>query len=43
MHWNTYQDPIYFRDGNPDRIGAALGEFGPMGRMLEVVTEIPNG
>lgn len=43
MTWDTHQDFIDFRDGNADRIGAALGEFGPAGRMLDVVTTVePN-
>jgi hypothetical protein len=36
MEWDAHQDFIEFRDGNADRIGAALGEFGPKGRMLDV-------
>lgn len=41
MVWDSHQDFIDFRDGNAERIGAALGEFGPAGHMLDVVAEIP--
>lgn len=40
MVWDSHQDFIDFRDGNAARIGAALGEFGPAGHMLDVVTVI---
>jgi len=40
MRWDTHQDFIDFRDGNPELIGAALGEFGPQGRMLDVAFTI---
>ena len=43
MRWDTHQDFINFRDSNAEQIGATLGEFGPMGRMLDVVAEIPKG
>ena len=43
MRWNTHRDFIDFRDSNAERIGAALGEFGPRGRMLDVVAEIAKG
>lgn len=36
MEWDAHQDFIEFRDGNADRIGATLGEFGQKGRMLDV-------
>ncbi len=36
MRWDTHQDLIDFREGNPEMVGAALGEFGPQGRMLDV-------
>lgn len=42
MRWDTHQAFIDFRDSNAGRIGAALGEFGPQGRMLDVVAEIPE-
>lgn len=37
MEWDSHQEFIDFRDGNANRIGAALGEFGPAGHMLDVV------
>ena len=43
MRWDTHQHFIDFRDGNAEKIGEVLGEFGPMGRMLDVVVEIPKG
>ena len=43
MRWDTHQHFIDFRDGNAEKIGEVLGEFGPMGRMLDVVAEIPKG
>jgi hypothetical protein len=43
MRWDTHQALMDFRDGNAERIGAALGEFGPQGRMLDVVAEIEKG
>jgi len=42
MCWNTHQHFIDFRDSNAEKIGEVLGEFGPMGRMLDVVAEIPT-
>ena len=42
MRWNTHQHFIDFRDSNAEKIGEVLGEFGPMGRMLDVVAEIPT-
>jgi hypothetical protein len=42
MLWDTHQDFINFRDGNAKKIGEVLGEFGPQGRMLDVVAEIPK-
>lgn len=41
MRWDSHQAFIDFRDSNLARIGASLGEFGPRGRMLDIVTEIP--
>ncbi|MEK9966996.1 MAG: antibiotic biosynthesis monooxygenase [Rhodospirillaceae bacterium] len=43
MRWDTRQHFIDFRDSNAEKIGKVLGEFGPMGRMLDVVAEIPKG
>ena len=43
MRWNTHQHFIDVRDSNAEKIGEVLGEFGPMGRMLNVVAEIPTG
>jgi len=43
MLWDTHQDFINFRDSNAEKIGEVLGEFGPKGRMLDVVAEIPKG
>ena len=43
MRWDTHQHFIDFRDGNAEKIGDVLGEFGPQGRMLDVVAEIPKG
>lgn len=43
MRWDTHQHFIDFRDGNAEKIGEVLGEFGPQGRMLDVVAEIPAG
>lgn len=40
MEWDTHEAFIAFRDGNADRIGAALGEYGPKGRMLDVSAEV---
>ena len=40
MEWDSHEAFITFRDGNADRIGAALGEFGPKGRMLVVSSVI---
>ncbi len=42
MLWDTHQDFINFRDGNAKKISEVLGEFGPQGRMLDVVAEIPK-
>jgi len=42
MRWDTHQHFIDFRDGNAEQIGQVLGEFGPQGRMLDVVAEIPS-
>jgi len=36
MEWDSHQQFIDFRDGNADRIGAALGEYSPKGHMLDV-------
>lgn len=43
MRWNTHQHFIDFRHSNADKIGEVLGEFRPIGRMLDVVAEIPKG
>lgn len=40
MHWDTYQDFIAFRDGNADRIGTAVGQYGPKGRMLTIADRV---
>ena len=40
MKWDTCQDFITFRDSNMDRIGPALGEFGPAGKMLTIAAEV---
>lgn len=40
MEWDTHEAFIAFRDGNADRIGAALGKYGPKGRMLDLSSEI---
>ncbi len=40
MKWDTHQDFIKFRDGNAELIGQALGEFAPLGRMLDVAATI---
>lgn len=40
MVWDSHEDFIRFRDSNAERIGEVLGEFGPKGRMLDVVAEI---
>jgi hypothetical protein len=42
MRWDTHQHFITFRDSNAEKISAVLGEFGPKGRMLDVVAEIPS-
>jgi hypothetical protein len=42
MLWDTHEDFINFRDSNAERIGEVLGEFGPKGRMIDVVAEIPK-
>lgn len=42
MLWDTHEDFINFRDSNAERIGEVLGEYGPKGRMLDVVAEIPK-
>ncbi len=43
MRWDPHQDFIAFRDSNAEKIGEVLGEFGPQGRMLDVVAEIAPG
>lgn len=40
MKWDSHQAFIDFRDGNADQIGAALGEFGPKGHMLDVAATV---
>ena len=40
MIWDSHEDFIHFRDSNAEKIGEVLGEFGPKGRMLDVVAEI---
>lgn len=42
MRWDTHQDFINFRDSNAEKIGEVLGEFGPKGRMIDIVAEIPK-
>lgn len=42
MRWDTHQHFIDFRNANAEQIGQVLGEFGPQGRMLDVVAEIPS-
>ncbi|MBT3399843.1 MAG: hypothetical protein HOL07_16880 [Rhodospirillaceae bacterium] len=42
MRWDTHQHFIDFRDSNAEKIGEVLGEFGPKGRMLDMVAEIPR-
>lgn len=42
MLWDTHEDFINFRDSNAEKIGEVLGEFGPKGRMIDVVAEIPK-
>lgn len=42
MLWDTHEDFINFRDSNAERIGEVLGEFGPKGRMIDIVAEIPK-
>jgi hypothetical protein len=40
MLWDTHEDFINFRDSNAEKIGEVLGEFGPKGRMIDIVAEI---
>ena len=40
MRWDSHQAFVDFRDSNAERIGAVLGEFGPNGRMLDIVATI---
>ncbi len=40
MVWDTHEDFVHFRDSNAEKIGEVLGDFGPKGRMLDVVAEI---
>lgn len=42
MLWDTHEDFINFRDSNAEKIGEVLGEFGPKGRMIDIVAEIPK-
>jgi len=42
MLWETHEDFINFRDSNAEKIGEVLGEFGPKGRMIDIVAEIPK-